>query len=362
MKAIFMLEDGKSFMGEFLSGISGERIGEVFFNTTVVGYQEILTDPANAGKIIIFTYPLIGNYGIAPKFNESHKVWAEAAVIKEKSRVYSNWQAKTSFDDFIRENNLIVLAETDTRALAGHLRQKGQMLGIISNNCFNAKELAQKIVDYRGKLPGAFWRQASVNNITELGKPKLKQKRLAILDLGMVKSTRSQLEKLGLHLTLLPFDTTAQEILKIKPHGLIISSGSEQDQEMGAVQANIKALIGKIPILGISGGHEILAGSLGAKIVKLKLGHHGVNYPVNSPASYKGEITVQNHSYSVDAESLAKIQDVKITAYNLNDRTVEEMESKKLRFIGVQYNLQSPGFEEVNPVFNRFLKMLSAKR
>jgi len=362
MKAIFMLEDGKSFMGSSLSGLSGERIGGVFLNTAVVGYQEMLTDPANAGKIIIFTYPLIGNYGAAPKFNESHKVWAEAAVIKEKSRVYSNWQAKTSFDDFIRENNLIVLAETDTRALAGHLRQKGQMPGIISTNCFEPKELVRKIVEYCGKLPGSFWRQASVNKITALGKPKFKQKRVAILDFGMVKSTRSQLEKLGFHLTLLPFDTAAQEVLKIKPHGLVISSGSEQDREMDAVCENVKAIIGKIPILGISSGHEILAGSLGARIVKLKLGHHGVNYPVSSQASYKGGITVQNHSYAVDAESLAKIPDVKITAYNLNDRTVEEMESKKLKFIGVQYNLQCPGFEEVNPVFHRFLKMLSAKR
>ena len=358
MKAVLMLEDGKSFSGEVLPGASGERIGEVLFNTAVVGYQEMLTDPVNAGKILVFTYPLIGNYGIAPKFNESAKVWVQAAVIKEKTRVYSNWQATTSFDDFVRENKLMVLSGIDTRALAVHLRQKGQMLAIISTSCFEPKELLKKIVDQRNKELKSFWSEASVNKITELGKPKPRQIRLAVLDLGLPRSIRRQLDNLGVHLTLLPFNTSAQDILKIKPHGLVISSGAEQDPGMDEVCRNVKILVGKIPILGISAGHEILAGCLGAKVVKLKLGHHGVNYPVHNPASYKGDITTQNHSYAVDADSLVKVKDVKITSYNLNDRTVEEMESKKRKFIGVQYDPKSPGFDEVNPVFNRFLKML----
>ncbi len=362
MKAILMLEDGKSFVGKALPGVSEERIGEVFFNTAVVGYQELLTDPVNAGKILVFTYPLIGNYGVSLKFCESENVWPLAVVIKEKSRIYSNWQATKSFDDFTRENNLMVLAGIDTRYLASHLRQKGQILGIISQGCFEPKELLKKIEDYRNKPPRSFWQEASVKSITELGKPKPMQKRLALLDLGMAKSIRKQLEILGVHLTVFPFNVTSQEILKIKPHGLVISSGPEQDPEMAQVCQTVKNLVGKIPILGISCGHEILAGCLGAKVVKMKLGHHGVNYPVHNPASYKGEITTQNHSYMVDAESLSKIKDVKITAYNLNDRTVEEMESKKLRIIGVQYELKSPGFEEVNPVFNRFLKMLQRSK
>jgi carbamoyl-phosphate synthase small subunit len=358
MKAILMLEDGKSFSGKVLPGAGQEVIAEVSFNTAVVGYQEMLTDPSNAGKILTFTYPLIGNYGVAAKFNESMKVWAKAAIIKEKTRIYSNWQATASFDDFARGNKLTVMTGVDTRALAVHLRQKGQMLGIISTSCFDPKELRKKIEDYRKEEPRNFLREISVGKISEEGKPKPKQKRLAILDLGMPQSLKRQLETLGVHLTLLPYNTPAQQILKLKPHGLIVSSGPEQDPDAVVVGNTLKFLIGKIPILAISAGHEILAGCLGAKVVKMKLGHHGVNYPMHSPASYKGEITCQNHSYVVDVESLSKIKDVKITAYNLNDRTVEEMESKKLKFIGVQYDPKSPGFAEVNPVFNRFLKML----
>ncbi len=357
MKAILMLEDGKSFTGEVVPGAGQDAIGEVSFNTAVVGYQEMLTDPSNAGKILTFTYPLIGNYGVAPKFNESRNVWAKAAIIKDKTRVYSNWQATKSFDDFTRENKLVVLTGVDTRALAVHLRQKGQMLGIISTGCFDPKELRKKIEDHLKKEPRNFLREISVGKITEAGKPKPKQKRLAILDLGMPQSIKRQLETLGVHLTFLPFNTSAQEILKLKPHGLIVSSGPEQDPDAGFVGNTLKSLIGKIPILAISAGHEILAGCLGAKVVKMKLGHHGVNYPVHSPASYKAEITCQNHSYMVDAESISKIKDIKITAYNLNDRTVEEIESRKRKFIGVQYDPKSPGLSEVNPIFIRFLKM-----
>jgi carbamoyl-phosphate synthase small subunit len=358
MKAILMLEDGKSFAGKVLSGSGQEVIGEVSFNTAVVGYQEMLTDPSNAGKILTFTYPLIGNYGVAPKFNESGNVWVKAIIIKEKTRIYSNWQATTSFDDFARENKLTVMSGVDTRALAVHLRQKGQMPGIISTSCFDPKELRKKIEEYSKKEPKSLFSETSVSKITEKGKPKPRQKRLAVLDLGMAQSMKKQLETLGVHLTLLPYNTPAQQILKLKPQGLIVSGGPEHDPEAVVVANTLKPLIGKIPILAISAGHEILAGCLGAKVVKMKLGHHGVNYPMHSPASYKGEITCQNHSYVVDVESLSKIKDVKITAYNLNDRTVEEMESKKLKFIGVQYDPKSPGFSEVNPIFNRFLKML----
>jgi carbamoyl-phosphate synthase small subunit len=362
MKAVLMLEDGKSFTGEIAPGAGQEAIGEVSFDTAVVGYQEILTDPSNAGKILTFTYPLIGNYGIAPKFNESANVWAQAAVIKEKTRIYSNWQATSSFDDFVKKNKLTVISGVDTRSLAVHLRQKGQMLGIISANCFDTKELLKKIDDYRKKEPRKFLAEVSVKKIVEVGKPRPKQKRLAILDLGMAQNLRRQLDALGVHLTFLPFNTPAQEILKLKPHGLIVSSGPEQDPDAGQVKDTLKALIGKIPILAIASGHEILSDCLGAKVVKMKLGHHGVNYPVHSPASYKGEITCQNHSYVADVESMSKIKDVKITAYNLNDRTVEEIESKKHRFIGVQYDPKSPGLSEVNPVFLRFLKMLQRSK
>jgi carbamoyl-phosphate synthase small subunit len=357
MKAILMLEDGKSFAGEGL-GVEGEKIGGVIFNTAVVGYQEMMTDPANAGKILVLTYPLIGNYGTAPKFNESKGVWLAGFVIKEKSRIFSNWQAKQSLDDFIKEQNLVAMSQVDTRTLAVHLRQKGEMLGIISTKNFEAKELLAKLNDFKKKPPESALPKISVSRPLHRGREKAKYK-IAILDLGITNSVIRQLETMGCSITLLPYNTSAQEILSAKPKGLIISNGPEEDAGLKEVVDNIKPLINRLPILGISTGHQILAQALGAKLTKLKLGHRGVNYPIHNPASYKGEITVQNHGYVVDADALSKIKEVKVTGYNLNDRTVEEIEGKKLKIIGTQYYLASPGFNEVNSVFKKFIKMLT---
>jgi len=356
MKAILMLEDGKSFSGCALSGPQ-EEIGELILNTAVVGYQEMVTDPANAGKILVLTYPLIGNYGCAQKFDESKKVWLAGLIIKENSAIFSNWQGQESFIHFAKRHNLLVMSAVDTRTLAVHLRQKGQMLGMISTRCFIAKELSAKIENFSQHKKESLLADISVNKPTLLGSKKAKRK-IAVLDLGITKSIIRQIEKLGLSLTLLPYNTPAQDILRLKPHGLIISGGPEEDPGLEVVVDNIRQLVGKIPILGIATGHQILAVAVGAKISKLKLGHRGVNYPVHNPASYKCEITVQNHSQVVESASLAAIKNVQITASNLNDRTIEEMESKKLKLLGVQYNPVSPGFAEVHEIFKRFLKIL----
>lgn len=356
MKAILMLEDGKSFLGEGL-GVEGEKLGEVILNTAVVGYQEMLTDPANAGKILVLTYPLIGNYGTAPKFNESKKVWLAGLVIKEKSRIYSNWQAQMSFDDFIKEHKLLTIAGIDTRTLTVHLRQKGVMLGIISTKNFESKELLAKINEFKKKPKTSVLPEISVTKPLHLGKQKAKYK-IAILDLGITQGIIRQLETLGFSLVILPYNSSAEVILSHRPKGLIISNGPEEDPGLKEVAEHLKPLIHKLPMLGISTGHQVLAAALGAKINKLRLGHRGVNYPINNPISYKGEITAQNHACVVDADSLNKIKEIKITARNLNDRSVEEIESRKLKIIGIQYYPASPGLNEVNSVFIKFLKML----
>lgn len=356
MKALLMLEDGHSFSGETM-GVSGESIGEIILNTAVVGYQEMMTDPANAGKTLVLTYPLIGNYGVAPKFNESKNIWISGLVIKEKSRIFSNWQARMSFDDFIKGHKLLTISGVDTRTLAVHLRQKGEMLGIISSISFDKKELLSKIHAFRKEKVESLLPRISVTKPKRLGKEKAKH-RIAILDLGITNSIIRQLEMLGLSISVLPYNTAPEEILRLKPAGLIISNGPEEDAGLKDVVSNVKQLIKKLPILGISTGHQVLALALGAKIIRLKLGHRGLNYPLYNPASYKGEISVQNHSFAVDADSLNKIKDVKITSYNLNDRTVEEIESRKLRLIGVQYYPLSPGFNEVNSIFKKFLNLI----
>ena len=370
MKAKLVLENGSCFEGISI-GSHGEKIGEVILNTAVVGYQEMLTDPANAGKILVLTYPLIGNYGTAKKFNESKKCRVECLVIKEESNMYSNWQAQDSLRNFLKKEKVFAVSEVDTRTLAVHIRDKGEMLGIISTKEKDEKKLLEKLQAGIKDIKKNLIKDISVNKIVKIKKHSSGPD-IAILDLGITNSLIRQLETMacppkpegrrrGCSITLLPYDTDADKILKYKFEALIISNGPEDDESIPVVRETVKKILGKIPMLGISTGHEVIALALGGKLKKMKLGHRGVNYPVKSPDSFKGEITVQNHSFIVDKDSIKGRKDVKITLLNVNDNSIEEMESKKLKFISTQYYPVSPGFDEVNPVFGRFLKMAGRK-
>ncbi len=355
MKAILVLEDGKSFQGE--SVLAGERFGELILNTAVVGYQEILTDPANAGKILVFTYPLIGNYGVAPKFNESDKVWVSGLVIKELSRTYSNWQAKGSLEDFLKIQNSLAIYNLDTRTLAVRLREKGPLSAMISTSELDPKRLLEKLDEIKKQPAQTFLPDLSVKKQKVLGRGK----KIVVLDLGVTASLLKQLEGSGFSVNILPYNTTAKQILSLKPKGVVISNGPENDPGLVEVAENLKPLIGKLPILGVVTGWQVLATALGVKLTRLKLGHRGVNYPLARPGTFKGEITSQNHGYVIEYDALREIKEIKVTAYNLNDHTVEEVESKKLKLIGVQYNLVTAGFGQSNPILNKFNKMLSTR-
>jgi carbamoyl-phosphate synthase small subunit len=358
MKAILFLEDGKSFQAE--SDLDLECLGEVIINTAVVGYQEMLTDPANAGKILVFTYPLIGNYGCAPQFNESAKVWVAGLVMKEKSKIYSNWQAKSSLDDFLKKQKKSAAYNLDTRTLTVHLREKGTLIGIISTREFDPKKLLEKVNKFKQQPVKTWLTEVSAQKLHSLGKAK--GKKIAVLDLGVTSSLIKQLEALGFSLKIFPYNASAKQILAIKPKGLVLSSGPENDCGLTAVAQNIKPLIGKLPILGVATGCQVLATVLGAQLTRLKLGHRGVNYPMARAGTFKGEITVQNHGYVIDNNSLRKIKEVKVTAYNLNDHTIEEIESKKLKLIAIAYNPVSAGFNQVNPILIKFSKLLNTRR
>lgn len=353
MRAILMLEDGKIFSGETDYPIA-EKYGEVFFDTRVVGYQEAITDPANAKRIMVFTYPLIGNYGIAKKFNESERVWPAAVVIKEKSRIFSNWQAEVSLDEWAREKNLSIIYGIDTRILALYIRQKGEMAGAVTSNLAKQGDLLDKIKEFKKASRQNLLEETSVKAIKHLLKPN-KNRRIAILDLGITKSILEQIKALNYEIVLLPYNTKSEDILRLKPKALIISGGPEIGSGLDMVASNIREIISRIPILGISTGAEVLASGLGAKVKRMPLGHHGLNYPIKSAESGKGEITVQNHSYVIEGKSLKKIKSIKITANNLNDNTIEEFESKELKILGVQYYPLSPGFGQMHPVFRRFI-------
>jgi carbamoyl-phosphate synthase small subunit len=354
MKAIIVLEDGSQFEGVSI-GVPGEKIGEVVLNTAVVGYQEMMTDPANAGKILVLTYPLIGNYGVAKKFNESKKCWIAGLVIKEASRICSNWQAEGTFNDFLKTEDVLAVSDVDTRTIAIEIRDKGEMLGIISTNDFKKDSLLKKIAAFKNASKKDYIKEISVKKPVE-AKSTSAGPEIAVLDLGMVHSNLTQLKNLGASVTLIPYHTSADAILDMAPDGLIISGGPEDDASLAAIASTVKALLGRVPMLGIGTGHHAIALATGARLTRMKVGHHGVNYPVKGGSSLKGDITVQNHSFTVDEQSI-KDKRVAVTLRNINDKTVEEMESRALRFISAQYNPVSPGFNEVNNVFRRFLAM-----
>ncbi len=360
MKGILVLEDGSSFEGISI-GTPGEKTGRVILNTAVVGYQEIMTDPSNAGKIIVLTYPLIGNYGVAEKFNESSKCSLSALVIKEDSAIHSNWQATDSFGNFIKKEKVLVASGVDTRTLAIRIRDRGEMLGIISTGKSSKSELLKKLKNGRKNITNNHISGISVAKPVKI-KTSPSGADIAVLDLGMLNSFMGQLKTLKCNITLLPYGTPAGKILEMKPDGLIVSNGPEEDRAIPGIVRTVRNLVGKIPIMGISAGHEIICLALGGRLKKLKTGHHGVNYPIKSDSSLKGEITVQNHSYTVDENSIKNNRDIKITLRNLNDNTIEEIESRKLKIISTQYYPACPGFDEVNDAFKRFLAMTGEKK
>jgi len=359
MKAMIVLENGNCYEGLSI-GVPGEIIGDVVLNTSVVGYQEMMTDPANAGKILVLTYPLIGNYGVASKFNESKKCWLAGLAIKEASRIYSNYQAEGSLTDFLKKESIVTANDIDTRTLAVDVRDNGEMPGIISTKSANKSDLLAKLKDKSVKNKKDFIKNISVKSPTEI-KSGASGPQIAVLDIGMLNSFMRQLKTLGCNLTLLPYDTSSEEILKLKPDGIIVSGGPEDDVSLPLITRTVKALLGKIPMLGISTGHQVLALAAGARLKKMKIGHHGVNYPVKGPGSMKGDITVQNHSFVVDEASLKGKKEISVTLKNVNDETVEELESKSLKFIACQYYPSSPGFDEVNQVFRRFIGISAFK-
>jgi carbamoyl-phosphate synthase small subunit len=352
IKAVLALENGSLYQGTSC-GIAGERIGEVSFYTGVVGYQEVISSPANAGKIIVMTYPLIGNYGVAKKFWEYGRCWAEGLIIKEKSRITSNWQAEGDFLDFLKDNRLMALEAVDTRTLMVELRNKGEQWGIISTRDFNPSSLKAKIKRAKQRKED-FLSQVSVKKIDKIPG---RGKQIAMIDIGATRGLIAQLEMLGVNPSLIPYDAPVDDILALSPKGIVISDGPEMDKGLTKVIESVKVLLGKQPIFGLGTGCQVLAMAMGAKLKRMHLGHRGVNYPVVRPGSLKGEITVQNHGFVIDQKSL-KGKDVKITWQNLNDQTIEGIENNKLKAFGCQFLPVSGGTGEVNPILREFVKLI----
>ena len=386
MKAILALADGTVFEGEPF-GATGETVGEVVFNTSMTGYQEVLTDPSYKGQIVTMTYPLIGNYGCNEADVESIGPQVEGFVVREYSAYHSNWRSKWSLDTYLAEHNIIGIQGIDTRSLTRRLRVHGVMNGCLSTVDLNPESLVAKAKAWHGLVgwdlvqrvtcPNPYaWRNGSQQSVVSqqqenvpssetslltaegLRKPKVSENyKVIALDFGIKYNILRQLTEHGCEVQVVPAKTTAEEILAAEPDGVFLSNGPGDPMPVGYAIETIQGLMGKKPLFGICLGHQLLGLALGGKTFKLKFGHRGANQPVKHFETDKVEITSQNHGFCVDIDSLPNSVDV--THINLNDDTLEGIQHREYPIFSVQYHPEaSPGPHDASYLFSRFTEMM----
>ncbi len=369
MKAILLLEDGTVFEGTSF-GARGIKCGEVVFNTSMTGYEEITTDPSYYEQIITMTYPLIGNYGTNALDVESRKVFAAGFIVKENCEYPSSWRNERSLSEYLKANDVVGLAGIDTRKLVKHIRTEGAMRGIISSTELNISKLTKKLDEYPGlvgrdivkdvtsKKPYK-WSKPVVDVLKpSAGKPKMKYKVVAY-DFGMKQNILRLLTSHGCDVQVVPAFATAKEVLAKKPDGVFLSNGPGDPAAVTYAIESTRQLLGKVPIFGICLGHQILGLALGGKTFKLKFGHRGANHPVKNLETKQVEITSQNHGFCVDINSL-KDKGVELTHINLNDNTLEGFRCKRLSAFCVQYHPESsPGPHDARYLFRAFTDLMS---
>ncbi|MBY0356569.1 MAG: glutamine-hydrolyzing carbamoyl-phosphate synthase small subunit [Candidatus Obscuribacterales bacterium] len=356
---LIALEDGRTFTGIHF-GAPGTQTGELVFNTSLTGYQEILSDPSYAGQIVTMTYPEIGNYGTCDADWESRKIFARGLVIRHLSRRYSSWRSTKSLGQFLQEQSVIGIADVDTRAITRHIRDKGAMRCAISSEILDPKELV-KIAAASPDMSGAdFTGEVTTPESYELGSKG--DYHIVVLDFGIKKNILNKLEQQGFKLTVLPASATASDILGLRPDGLFLSNGPGDPAACSGILSQLPALIKtEMPIFGICLGHQLLALALGAKTYKLKFGHRGGNQPVKDLLTGKIEITCQNHGFAVDSDSLPK--ELELTHINLNDNSVEGFRHRHLPIFCVQYHPESsPGPHDSEYLFARFRQMIEESK
>ncbi|HET7215129.1 MAG TPA: glutamine-hydrolyzing carbamoyl-phosphate synthase small subunit, partial [Terriglobia bacterium] len=347
MQAILALEDGRIFRGRGY-GASGERFGEVVFNTSLSGYQEILTDPSYAGQIVCLTYPHIGNYGTNPLDSEASAPFAEALVVRELAELASNWRSVESVSAFLADFGMPVISDIDTRALVRHLRTHGSMRAALSTVDFDEQSLLRKVkaspsmigLDLASRVTTSAlydWSEPSADIYKgEVPAEVPPRNHVVAYDFGIKHNILRRLVDAGCKVTVVPATTSAEDVLALKPDGVFLSNGPGDPEPVDYAVRNIRNLIGKTPIFGICLGHQLTGLALGGKTYKLKFGHHGGNHPVMNLDTHKVEITAHNHGFAVDPDSL-KDSEVILTHRNLNDNTLEGMRHRALPLFSVQY-------------------------
>ena len=372
MQALLALEDGRIFRGEGY-GHPGECQGEVVFNTSLTGYQEIATDPSYAGQIVVLTNPQIGNYGTNQADNESARPYIEGLVVREFSAISSNWRSEQVTDEYMERYSVPVLAEIDTRALVRHLRTHGVMRGVISTETSDADALVKKARSIR-KMDGTdLAKVVSTKSVygfdssdpryqgddpllpTAVDKPAL---HVVAYDFGIKQNILRMLAREGCRVTVVPAETTAADVMTLKADGVFLSNGPGDPEPVDyAVQA-IRDMMGRVPVFGICLGHQLCGLALGGKTYKLKFGHHGGNHPVRNNLTGKVEITAHNHNFAVDPDSI-NANEVELTHVDLNDNTLEGLRHKTLPLFSVQYHPEAaPGPHDSHYLFRDFRKMM----
>ena len=391
-EAVLALEDGRVFRGRAW-GASGERTGEVVFNTSMAGYQEILTDPSYAGQIVTMTYPLIGNYGVNPQDVESRRPFIEGFVVREWSEVTSNWRATMSLDEYLKLNGIVGISDIDTRALVRHIREKGAMRACISTidldeasvvakakaapsmlgrnlvdevTCGDAYEWSQAVEDQAGSsLPQQVPDEAAVTFPTEEilgidhpGEPL----HVVAYDFGVKYYILRYLSALGCKVTVVPARTPARDVLAMNPDGIFLSNGPGDPAALQPIIDEIKQLLGAAPVFGICLGHQLIGAALGGKTFKLKFGHRGGNQPIKDKRTGKIEIASHNHGFAVDPESLDQ-NEVELTHWNINDNTLAGLRHRKMPVFSVQYHPEAgPGPHDSVYLFHEFINDMRANR
>ena len=360
--AWLVLEDGTAFHGRAV-GADGEVFGEAVFNTAMTGYQEVLTDPSYKGQIVAMTYPHIGNYGVTEEDAESGRPWAEGFVMRELSPVASNFRAQESLEVYLKRHRVIAIDSVDTRALTLTLREQGSMKAGLSTTEQDPDALWARVrasadiigIDLVKAVTCAAPYDWPSTSATAASGPHI-----AVMDFGVKRNILRELTKLNARVTVFPATTTAREILSRKPDGVVLSNGPGDPAAVAYAVDTVRGLIGRVPILGICLGHQLLGLAFGGETFKLKFGHHGANHPVKDLATGKIAITSQNHNFAVRLESIPG-REVEQTHVNLNDNTVEGMRHKTLPVFSLQYHPEAaPGPHDAQDLFQRFFGLLEA--
>jgi len=355
--AILLLENKTIFYGKYF-GYKGEVSGEVVFNTSMTGYQEILTDPSYSGQIVTMTYPLIGNYGVNDENVESHKIQAAGFVVRELSKYPSNWSSKGNLDDYLKQNKVTGIEGVDTRKLTRILRITGSMNGILSAIDFDINSLTEKLKKVPNMNGLDLVPNVTINEPIRYNEFKNNRPHIVAIHTGIKENILRLFNKRNANITLVPAFYSAEQILKLNPDGIFISNGPGDPAAVKYVIKTIENLIGKKPIFGICLGHQLIGLAFGWKTYKLKFGHRGSNQPVKNLYTNRVEITSQNHGFSLVENSIP--DEFEVTHINLNDYTIEGIKHKKYPIFSVQYHPEaSPGPHDSLYLFDEFMKLIT---